>query len=861
MRNALALTIVLIFAVGGAVAAETGDVKDKAPTKQNLGMSDFTLGLVGHAHIDLAYRWRWNETVRWIVRDTFRGVLDLMQKEPKLTFAQSQMALYDAVKREYPEMYREIKDRIAEGRWIPVGGMWCEPDMMFPSGESFVRQRLIGMQFARQEFGTRESGIMWVPDSFCGHAGTLPRILNRCGIKYYIVGRGAPKEMPVFWWSASDDEQILAYSPAAPYNLQLTSLSERGLQSIQEWSRKAGGIPSALLLYGTGDHGGGPRMEDVMKKRAISKWRGVPKIEYVTPDGYFRDHIASYEAGLPVYRGSLAGLTNTSYLSQARQKQLNRQCENLLLTAEKLATLGVFYQRKPSYPRTDFADAWKTVLFNQFHDIIAGTSNGCVYDDAEGDYQEVIEESNRLLEEGIEHIATRIDTRGDGVPLIVFNPLSWTRSDIVEITIRFLESTNSFSIVDDHGDARPMQILNTDDTRKEWRVAFIANEIPSIGYKLFRVRPNRAEPSKTDLKATPTTFENEYLRVGFSPTGTLLSVFDKIANREILGGEANTFAMAEDTMPSSSWTSVLGNNRKQMWDTRKPEVIEAGPVRAVLRRTFRSEDSAFVVDTILCTGSPRVEFRLNADWHDRDVTMLAEFPTSIAGGTGAIEMPYGHEEVKPDGTRRCAQQWVDLSNEDFGVSILNNGRYEFYLDGGAIRMGVLRGARDMDPRMDEGKHELQYALYPHAGSWRDSDTVRHAYALNNPLIAVQESHHTGQTDSWLVQKCDFSLPSAQSFVAVSNKNVVVPVVKIPQEEWTTSGELIVRLFETSGRPAECTLTLASEIHRAIETDHLEEQALGKLKPEKNRVLVSLKPGEIKTLKLGIGPSGSVLEGN
>lgn len=861
MRIATMLVLILTLSSPAAFTAETRGAKDENQAKESLGMSQFTLSLIGHAHIDLAYRWRWNETLHWIVRDTFSGVLDLMRQEPKLTFAQSQMALYDAVKREYPEMYREIKQRIAEGRWAPVGGTWCESDMMFPSGESFVRQRLIGMQFARQEFGICDIDVLWAPDSFCGHASTLPRILSRCGVKYYVVGRGTPKDLPVFWWTTSDNERILAYAPAAPYNLQLASLSRRSVLAFQPWFEKACGVRSALLLYGAGDHGGGPRMEDVMKKRAIGKWRGAPKIEYLTPDAYFESYVAVHEPALPTYQGSLAGLNNASYLSQARQKQSNRQCENLLLTAERFASLGVFYQRKPSYPRTDFAQAWKTLLFNQFHDVLAGTSNGRVYDDAEADYKAISGEGRRLLEEGLENIAKRIDTRGDGIPLIVFNPLSWTRTDVVETTISFLEPTEHFSVVDDQDRHLPIQILGVDKNQKVWRVAFLAPEIPSLGYKLLRVHPNRTPEAASALKATLTSMENEYLRVNFSPAGAILSVFDKVTGREALGGEANAFEMIEETIPSSSWTSLLGEARKPMQDTENPELIEEGPVRAIVRRAFRSGDSAFTVDTILCAGAPKLEFKLNADWHDKDVTLLAEFPTCITAGTGAIEVPYGAEEVVPDGTRRCGQQWVDLSNENYGVSLLNNGRYEFYLDNGVIRMGVLRGARDMDPRMDEGEHELQYALYPHAGSWRDSDTVRHAYAINNPLIAIQESHHSGQTDSWNIQRCDFSLPNAQSFLSVSSKNVVVTAVKIPQEEWTANGELIVRLLETSGRPTECELTFVSEIHRAVETDHLEQKVLGKLKPEGNKVRITFEPGEIKTLKLGAGSSGSIAEGN
>jgi alpha-mannosidase len=629
-------------------------------------------------------------------------------------------------------------------------------------------------------------------------------------------------------------------------------------------------VKDAMLLYGAGDHGGGPRMEDVVEKRAMTKWRGAPRVAYATPSEYFLKNVAPYQTSLPVYQGSLGGLTNISYLSQARNKQLNRQCENLLLTVEKLATLGTFYQRKPSYPRADFVNVWKPVLFNQFHDIIAGTSNGRVYDDAEADLQRALDESNRLLEEGIEHIAARIDTRGQGIPLIVFNPLSWNRTDAVETSVTFLEPTETFSVKDEHGNAVPVQKVGVDADHRRWRIVFLADRVPSIGYKMFRVFPGETlspfEGGKGDvpvaaLKASTTELENEHLHVTLSPTGTLLSLFDKAAGRETLREEANVFTMTEDTNPSSSWVSVLGNTQRGLENVGQPELLEEGPVRAVVRRTFRSADSIFKVDTILCAGAARVEFEFNADWHDKDATLLANFPTCVDGGMGAIDMPYGSEEVKPDGTRRCAQQWVDLSNADYGVSLLNNGRYEFYLDKNIVRMGVLRGARDMDPRMDEGDHQFRYAVYPHSRSWRDAETVRQAYALNNPLIAVQESHHGGQTDSWATQRCDFSLPAEQSFITVSSENVVVPVVKIPQDRWTTTGELILRLVETAGRATKCELALPFGILKAVETDHLEETVLGDMQADRNKVTVNLEPGEIKTLKLRIAGGGSIAEGN
>lgn len=859
MRVAFPFTLLL------ALTAAASAPPEPPPAEENGGGETGTpaiargLTFVGHAHIDLAYRWRWNETVSWITRDTFLGVLEVMRQEPGLTFVQSQMALYDAVMRAYPDLYREIKAEIAGGLWAPVAGMWSEPDVIFPSGESFIRQRLAGAQFLRQEFGLPPDAVMWVPDSFCGHAGTLPAILGRCGIKYYVLMRGAPPDMPVFWWESRDGTRILAYSLPLPYDFELGKLTPRVLRGMEDWFKHACGVQNAMVLFGTGDHGGGPRMKDVERKRALERTANGPAVSYGTPETYFREHVDPHGGAFPVHRGSLGALEGMPFLSEAGLKQLNRQCEHLLLTAEKFAALGACYQCKPSYPRVDFAEVWKRLLFNQFHDIIAGTSNGRACDDARAELTWVLAEGQALLDQGIEHIAGRIDTRGDGIPLVVFNPLSWDRTDVVEAVIRCVEPVDTLALRDKDGVEMPYQVLGLDAERRQWRILLLVEQAPSLGYKTVRAYPGQTPAFETALRASVTALENEYLRVNLTETGTVAGIFDKTANREMLSGEGNVFSLMREGNVSSSWMAVFDGSEKELEAAGAPRLVETGPVRAVLRRAFHSEDSTFDVDVVLCAGAPRVEFVFNADWHDRDATLLVRFPTVVNGGAGAVELPYGFEEAASDGTRRCAHNWVDLSNTDCGVSLLNDGRYEFYLEGASLRMGVLRGAHDMDPRMDEGAHRLRYALYPHAGPWRDAGTVRQAYALNNPLIAAQEPHHDGRLGDYLSRSNDYALPPELSFFRVSHPDVMVSVVKMPQAEWTSDGEIVVRLVETSGRAASCVLTTPFRLLRAIETDHLEQTTLRDVEAKDNAVPFEFAPGEVKTVILRHGAVNTVIE--
>jgi alpha-mannosidase len=833
-----------------SVLARAETVPGQSSVPPEIDMSDYQISLIGHAHIDLGYRWRWNEVVHRVGPDTFRGVLDLMEEEPGLTFAQSQMALYEAMQDEYPGLFKEITARIADGRWAVVGGMWSEPDMMIPCGESFIRQLLIGKHYAREQLGVEDIDILWVPDAFCGQVNTLPKILSRCGIKYYLFGRGAPPDKQIFLWESPDGSRMLAYGIAIAYSWRLSLITPQTWTRLKEWYAKAAGVSDMLVLYGEGDHGGGPRATDVEAKHALDATPGAPKMRYCTPQHYFETVLEPMREKLPVHKGTLGGIGGISYTSQARAKQGNRRAENLLLTAEKFNTIGTFYQRKPNYPRVDFDKVWKPVLFNQFHDILPGTSNGRVYDDADEAYEWVLHEGEELLVQGLESIAGRVDTTGDGIPLLVFNPLSWRRTDVVETTLRFVEPTENFRITDARGHDVLWQKVDVDSSMKRWRVVFLAEDVPSIGYKMFRVVAGSPGSRESTLHGSVSVLENAYIRARLDDHGLLRSLYDKKSSREMFADTGNLPVLMKESKRSSSWGSEFTGETVALEPVGAPELLEAGPVRATVRSRFRSHDSEIMLDTVLCSGAPRLEFRMSADWYDKDATLMVSFPSSVDGGAATFETPYGFDELPPDGTRQCAQQWIDLSNESCGLSLLNDAKYEFYIEDRALRMGVLRGARDMDPHMDEGFHSFRYALYPHGSMLKDAETVHQAFELNNPMIAMQESHHEGHLPAWGNRRLDESLPAEKSFVSVTPENVIVTALKLQQGAWTIpAGALVVRLYETTGRTARCELTLPFDVMSVSETDHLENVLSNQVDFEGNIVRFAMAPREVKTLKV------------
>ncbi|NIA30958.1 MAG: hypothetical protein GWP06_13725, partial [Actinobacteria bacterium] len=607
--------------------------------------TNIDIHLVGNAHIDLAYRWRWDETVDRIAQDTFEGVLKMMKKEPGLTFAQSQMALYEEMQKNNPDLFRQIKERINQGRWSVVGGQWAEADAILPGGESMIRQFLIGKEYAQKNLGVKNIIIGWTPDAFSGQALTIPKIFSGCGIKYYVFGRGAPEGKRIFWWQSSDGSRVLAYKIPQHYNLRI---DEKMKSILAGWSKLAD-YNQVMVLYGEGDHGGGPRQPDI---DAIHHFQGIkdfPSLRYDTPEKYFAA-LEKAEKKWPVYKGEMGlgkGENEKSvsswrgaYTSQARAKKANRDMENLLITSEKFATIGSMLQRKPLFPRVDFREAWKIVLRNQFHDILPGTAIGDVYDDAMSDYLYIKDEGERLLRFGLEVIGSRIDTRGDGIPLVVYNPHSWSRTDIVETVVRFVMEPDQFTIKDDRGQSVLYQVDRWSDDGLTAYISFLAKDIPAVGYKVFRVLEEEPQRVDTDIMFGPDFVVNKYFKIKWDNSG-LTSIYDKKLHKELLSGDGNTLQLLEENK-SSSWDLSLTGRVLPLKSLGKPRVIEEGPVRAVLQWQDRDESSYFSREIIVKAGIPRLQFKMTVDWHDNDKLLKVAFPTKVDSGRAFFEQPYGY---------------------------------------------------------------------------------------------------------------------------------------------------------------------------------------------------------------------------
>ena len=792
--------------------------------------------LAGNAHIDLAYRWRWNETVKRVIPDTFWGVLRMMDQVPGLTFSQSQMALYEQIRLTDVDLLKEIKRRIADGTWSVTGNQWSEPDEMLCSGESYIRQFLLGSEFMRENSLAPLSRIVWTPDAFSGHAATLPKIYKGCGMENYLFMRAAPKDMRIFWWEADDGSRILAYNLPTPYNSRLVSDM---LKDIREWHNITG-YPEALVLYGEGDHGGGPRDTDMNALAKLRETPGISPISFETPEKYF-DRLNASGRNWPVFKGELevsateqkihhtegeqSGTVSINpeykcswcacYTSQSQIKRLNRQAESALLTAETFGTIGSRMQGKPFYPRIDFREAWKILLRNQMHDILPGTCVGDAADDAISDLRSVIKEAERLQNFGTEIIGSRIDTRGEGMPIVLYNPLAWNRTALASVDLRFATPTQTFTVKDAAGNEIPYVIDSSSDDRRNYRITLLAENLPATGFRMVRAFAGQRPKIIDGIKSGKDFAENEYYRVKWNNEG-VTSIVCKKTGRELLKGTGNQLTMLE-TISGNAWGMQLSNTAVPFAAQSGVQIIENTPLRITVQWDDVAGDSRFVRQMMIEKGMSQVKFRILADWHEHDRVLKVSFPVAVKNGTATYENPYGYIERPLLQAELPAQNWVDLSGDEWGISMFNDGRNAFTLDEGLMGMTVLYNARDMDPRMDHGQQEICYALAAHTGGWRGNRIVQRAMEFNRPPIAKQEYKHVARTSGW---STEIALGNEESFYSTGNDHVIISAIKVLQENWAPE-HVVLRIFETEGRDDQVTVRLPSKLIHVVESDHIE----------------------------------------
>jgi alpha-mannosidase len=754
-----------------------------------MSAKDTTLYMIGNAHIDPVWLWQWQEGYHE-VRATFRSALDRLSEYDDFVFVSSSAAFYDWVERSDPAMFAEIKACIAEGRWRVVGGWWIQPDCNIPGGESFVRQALYGQRYFRAKFGiTATTG--YNVDSF-GHNAMLPQILRKAGLRHYVFLRPMPheKDLPgrLFWWEADDGSRVLAFRIPFAYETWGQDLEPHIRRCADELKAP---FDAGLCFYGVGDHGGGPTRENIESIQRLSDLPDVPRLVFSDPDTFFA-HVERQDWPIPVVHDELQHHASGCYAAHSGVKRWNREAENRLMTAEKWSAVAA---RVTGQPYPDLTRAWKSVLFNQFHDILAGTSIEIAYEDARNGYSEALAIAERALNDAVQALLWRIDiAHEEGVrPLVVFNPHGWRSRVNVETQVRSLPEF--FTLLDDQDRPVAVQRVQSWATAPgQQRLCFVA-DVPPLGYRTYRiVLAAAATVAETDLRTTPTTLENGRLRLTLDPaSGTISSLYDKRHGVEVFQGPAARAVVIDD--PSDTWSHGVFRFQDEIgtFKAARVQLVEHGPVRATLRVTSVYGDSTLVQDFTLYADLDLIEVRVMVDWHEQHKMLKLRFPVNQDATRTTYEIPYGHIMRDNTGDEEPGQGWLDVSGATVGLSLLNDGKYSFDVNGRDIGLTVLRSPvyahhlpTQLDPDqtyayIDQGVQRFTYVLLPHAGGWESAGTVRRAAELNQRPVILLAASHPGP------------LPQSDSYLDVEPENIVVSVVKQAED----GGDLIVRAYETA----------------------------------------------------------------
>jgi alpha-mannosidase len=793
-----------------------------------------SLHFVGNAHIDMAWLWRYPETID-VTRATLQSAVDNLKCDPNFKFSHGQAQSYLWVEERDPGLFREIQSFVKQGRWEIVGGTWVESDANMPSGESLVRQFLYGKRYFRKKFGVNAKHG-WYPDTF-GHAATLPDILAGCGNESYTFFRPEQPER-MYDWQGPAGSVVLAHHPSnwygtwAPVSDTIWKSAERTCKVL--------GVKDALQFYGVGDHGGGPTRRDIATIEHLSNLSMYPRVRFSTMQEYYQ-RIAATGPPMPVDRGEQNPVFEGCYTSQAMVKANNRKAEALLPTAEEVSVIAAQYGFQ--YPGAQLEDAWHRVLFNQFHDILCGSGVHAVYDDAKTFYDEAFRRADTALHGGLREIASRVNTRNkrrDAKPVLLFNPLNWKRVDPVILTVPVVAGKNTPWVYGDRGNRLDAQtIVATEDSVQ---FVFVPDSIPSVGYRTFWVRMEKPSPARAPGGALKQphafTLENRFYWVEIDPsTGAVSRIYDKVYKREVLpqAAQANQLTIQEDDAGMSAWVIGLKGEPHPINVPSSIQLVENGPVRQMVRIEYQYEESHFTQDIILYTSMPRIDFRVAADWRHRKRLVKVGFPLNLSRGTATFEIPYGSIIRPANGRETVAQKWVDVSTADYGVSLFNDSKYGFDVHDDTIHMTVLRAPTDPDPDADKGYHEFSYALYPHKGMWKQAGTVQRAYEFNTPVAAFWTDQHLGR------------LPSSLSFIQVNAAGVVLTTLKKAEDD----KGLILRCYETLGEAERATLTCWLPMKEIRMMDMMEWEDEGKVSigPTKRSARLDFGANEIKTWKI------------
>lgn len=780
--------------------------------------------LTGHSHIDVAWLWRIQESIRKSAR-TFSNVTSLMDVYPEMTFGQSQAVLYQMMKDHYPEIYEKIKEKVASGQWDICGNVWVEADTNIASGEALIRQVLYGTEFFKKEFG-KVSKTYWLPDCF-GFTWALPQIIKGCGMQNFITSKLSYNDTTkfpynMFMWQGNNGDRVYAHLMRPSYNCHFNV--EEIMTADRECNNKSD-LNTAMSMYGHGDGGGGPTRNMLERGRRLKNFPGLPKTEIGHVDDFFETY-KGHEDELPVWNGEMYYENHRgTFTSQAFVKKNNRKGEYLFTRAEMLSVFAEKLLDK-EYPKEEIEKGWRILMTNQFHDILPGSSIHEVFEDCRKDYAVMNKIGEDIFNGALKALSGAVTANKNS------------------ITVWNLTSAYSYEPVTVEGVPEGMYVATADGLSLPCayiggKFMFLPDELEPMSCKTFRLIDGECIYAPVEAEAN--LLENAVLKVELDENGIITSIYDKLNERESLDGRGNILTISLDKcVHETAWNLEL-NYQKKMWELKADsiEVVESNPVRGIIRAIYKFNKSTITQDITLYQNGESVVFDTAVDWHESDKVLKAGFDVAVIDTDATYDIAHGaakrptHWNTAYDLTRFevAAHKWADLSEGGYGCSIINDCKYGYDIHNSHMRITLMRAPTCPDRTGDHGINTFRYAFHPHAEDWRN-DTVQQATAFNVPPVAV------------LNTEASCGKITDGTFVSLSEKNVLIDAIKKAQD----GRGYIVRVVEEEQRRGNVTLDWAFGFEKVIETNMIEED-IAEIAQAGNSFEFIIKPFEVKTFRI------------
>ena len=763
-----------------------------------------TIHMIGNAHLDPVWLWDWREGYQEN-QATILSAIQRLEEYDDFVFTCSSAQFYEWIEDVSPDLFEKIQKYVKEGRWVIVGGWWVQPDCNVPCGESFARHALISQTYFKEHFGIKaETG--YNVDSF-GHNGMLPQILRKSGLKNYVFmrpGNHENDEIPngAFDWEAPDGSRIRAFRIPGAYGFSndLDQVIADYPERLPEWD-------TMMLFYGVGNHGGGPTIENI---KAIHKMQQKSDLDirFSDPNSFFK---SIEDRKLPVWKSEMQHHASGCYAAESMVKTENRRAENALLRAEKMMTLA----ESLGYPQNyePLTGAWKNVLFNQFHDTLAGSGIEAAYYDTRNQLGEVSAVADRHESRALRSIAFNVNIPLDPstLPLMVFNPHSWDVKAPVEFETGMFANAlrmDALEVLDSEGNQVPYQFI--DSACKLYgrrRFTFIA-DVPALGYATYFLKVSDTVQNTETNDAL--FLENDILKVTFDEElGSIASIFDKRTGKEVLAGPAHA-TIIDDNTDTWGHTLVRLDNKIGEMKMIRYKVMDQGAVRNCIKVSTAYGDSTLIQLYSLYDGDDKIMVDATVNWQEHRKALKLEYPVAAANAQASCEMPFGHTLKKMDGKEEPMQQWADISGDGTGLSLINDSKYSVDFHDNTIGFTVLRSPvyahhdpyvlRDDEEYsyMDQGIQHFSYALLVHDGCWRKAGVMKAAALMNQPLKTAFETFHEGP------------LPQRAGGLSIDQENILMTALKKAYRGEDT----ILRLYESWGAATTTSITLFGHTFQA-----------------------------------------------